>query len=530
MLTPARGARRTLDPRPHAARAWGALLLVGYVAIRGVLESRYELFDPDEALEMLAAASLRDGRLPYTGALSHRGPFLTVLYLVPSLLFGPNAYRAVHAFAVALFVALAAWFQRSVARATTERVGLMALASLLLLGTLRVPAEDNWGLNADFLMGGLVMAAMGPLLAARRRPDAVAATGGSSRRLVPYVAAGALLALAFLTKQSAAPLVLVPITYVVVADRDRALAKLGAFAAAFAVPLALVAGVYVAKGELSRAWFFFYGYNRDYVAAAYVNGSIQAVASDAIWIGRSYGELLALAAAGVFAVGAARDAAPWVLAAAWTLAGLVAAALPGKHWDNYLWASHAPVALLGALGGGALLELVERRGWAPVLRRTSFGAIVAVPILGCMSSLGRGRTVLSTATDVGGIAAPRVPRRELVELIARFSRADEALYVTAYAPEMYVLAARRPASRHVISNFVETVYPGRFDRPSRIVPLFFAELREDLMRSRPRVILDACALGFLCHPSSALTVALPHLLDDYHPAPGAPAGVYVRND
>ena len=95
---------------------------------------------------------------------------------------------------------------------------------------------------------------------------------------------------------------------------------------------------------------------------------------------------------------------------------------------------------------------------------------------------------------------------------------------------MYVLAARRPASRHVVSNFVESVYPGRFQRPSKIIPRFFVELREDLQQNRPRVIVDACALGFLCHPSSALTKALPLLLGDYHQEPGGPSGVFVRND
>ncbi len=528
-----RSARGGPDTRVTPPRVWGVALLAGYVAIRGALESRYALFDPDEALEMLPARSLREGTLPYLGALSHRGPFLTVLYGVPCGLFGPNAYRAVHAFCVLLFVALGAWFQRSVARATSERIGLLALANLLLLATLRVPTEDSWSLNSDFLMGGLATAAMCLLLASSSRPGPLAAVSQRRREDASFAGIGLLLALAFLTKQNGAPCVAVPVAYVLFHDRRRALAKLGCLAAGFAAPVVLTVSTYAALGALPRAWYFFYEYNRAYAAAAYAAGSMPTIAAEGSWVGRSYAELLGLAVVGAIAFARDREselAGPWVVAVVWVTAGLVAAIAPGKPWDNYLWASHAPVALLAALGAGSILEFSERRPRWVAWRRVISMAVIAVPLLGCASQLGRGRAVLAAATEVGGIPPPRVPRRELAGIIDRIAREDEAIYVTGYAPEMYVLAARPPASRHVISNFVEAVYPGRFDAPSRIVAPFFAELTEDLRRSRPRVVLDACALGFLCHPSSALTAALPLLLGDYHPLPGAPRGVFVRND
>jgi branched-subunit amino acid transport protein len=519
--------------RPRTARVWGAVLLMGYVAVRAALEARYQLFDPDEALEMLAAGSLREGKLPYLGALSHRGPFLTVLYGLPCALFGPNAYRAVHAFAVLLFVLVGAWFQRCVARATSERIGLLALSNLLLLATVRIPAEDNWSLNSDFLMAGLATVAMCLLLSSRDPSGPSRPTSHTGTPSPSYTGVGLVLALAFLTKQNAAPYLAVPLAYIVCFDKERALRKLGSLAGGFAAPLVVVALTYLAKGQLDRAWYFFYEYNRSYAAAAYVHGPLATAASSAAWLGRSYGELLGLAAVGAIAFARRRDsrhAATWFVAGAWALTGIVAAVLPGKHWDNYLWASHAPVALLAALAADLLLERTERWGRSTRVRRAVAACVVAVPLLGCISQLPRGLHVLTSATEVGGIPPPRVPRRELVALITRFARDDETLYVTGYAPEMYVLSARRPASRHVISNFVETVYPGRFDVPSRIAPGFLAELREDLRASRPRVILDACALGFLCHPSSALTAVLPTLLDDYHPLPEGPPGVFIRND
>ena len=515
--------------RFSAARVCGVILLAGYVAVRAILETRYRLFDPDEALEMLAAGSLGEGKLPYLGALSHRGPFLTVLYAVPCTLFGPDAYRAVHAYSVLLFVLIGAWFQRCVARVTTERIALMALANLLLLATFRVPTEDNWSLNSDFLMAGWATLAMCRLLDARGRT----ALHASRPARAAYAGVGVCLALSFLTKQSSAPYWLVPIAYVALVDRQRALTKLGWLALGSAAPLALVAATYLASGELRRAWYFFYEYNRDYAAAAVTAGPLTTIGRDALWFVRSYGELLALAGAGALVVtksGRSRHRATWILAGAWALTGLLAAMLPGKHWDNYLWASHAPVALLGALGGENLLHLVESRLAFTRFCRMLAAGIVAIPWLGSFAQTRNARAVLSAATDVGGIPAPIVPRRELVELVDRLVRDNETIYVTGYAPEMYVLAGRRPASRHVISNFVETVYPGRFEGPSRLVPRFFQELREDLELNRPRVILDACALGFVCHPSSALTAALPIFLHDYHPLPQGPRGVFVRND
>jgi hypothetical protein len=507
-----------LSPAPalRAERVWGGVLLAGYAAVRVALEGRYRLFDPDEALEMLAAGSLREGKLPYLGALSHRGPLLTFLYAVPCGLFGPYAYRAVHAFCTLLFVAIAVWFQRSIARATSERVGLLALGNLLLLATLRVPTEDNWGLNSDFLMAGFVIAAMCLLLSSR-----------------PYAGVGLVLALAVLTKQNAVPYVLVPIAHVGLFDRDHALQKLWRLAYGFVLPIAMTGLLYAAAGQLNRAWYFFYEYNRDYAAAAYDKGAALALLIDARWILRSYGELLALGGVGVMILLRSRErerVSVWSIALVWALAGIGAAVAPGKTWDNYLWASHAPVALFAALGADSILSVVDRGRWRTASKKLVSAAVIAMPLLGCATQVGRGWTVLASATEVGGIPPPRVPRRELLDILARVTSVDDAIYVTGYAPEMYVLAKRHPASRHVISNFVENVYPGRFSIPSKISPRFFDELREDLAQSRPRVILDACGLGFLCHPASALTEALPQLLDDYHTLSEGPPGVYFRND
>jgi hypothetical protein len=381
-------------------------------------------------------------------------------------------------------------------------------------------------------MGALATAAMCVLLGRfdRRR---VARASVPRTEGAAYGGVGLLLALAFLTKQNAAPFIFVPVAAIVVLERWRRLAKLGWLALGLAAPLATTVAIYMAAGQLPRAWYFFYEYNRDYAAAGYTNGPLLTVASDACWLGRSYGELLALAAAGAIAVAkgrASRSAAPWLLAAAWTLAGVAAAVAPGKHWDNYLWASHAPVALLGGLGASSMLELFEGTTFSSALKRAGCLGVIALPLVGCVAQLERGRAVLALASDVGGIPPPSVPRRDLAALIDRLTDDRDTIYVTGYAPEMYVLAARRPATRHVVSNFVETVYPGRFEHPSRIAPRFFAELRADLLESRPRVILDACRLGFLCHPTSALTAELPALLTDYHPLLQAPAGVFVRNE
>ena len=517
----------------NRSRAFGGVLLASYVALRLWLESRYELFDPDEGLELLAAGSLRGGKLPYLGALSHRGPFLTVLYGLPCLVFGPFAYRAVHAFAIALFVAVCAWFQGSVARRADERAGLLALANLLMLAVWRVPSEDNWGLNSDFLMAALVMAAMCALL------DSLGPHGASpsiAPRLgadASFALAGLLLALATLTKQNAAPCALIPPFFVLFRDRAQAGRKLACWALGLLPPILLTIAVYAAVGQLGRFWYFFYQYNRDYVGAAYAGGGAGTVAALASWLGRSYAELGLLAVVGGIAFAKERSRrleTTFCLGVLWATAGLLAATLPGKDWDNYLWASHAPIALLAALGASALLDHLERRRWSPALERATALAVVGLPVFGCLSMTPRGWAVLRAASEVGGIPPPRVPRRELLALVARLTTESDTIYLTGYAPEMYVLAERRPATRHVISNFVETVYPGRFDTPSTIAPRFFDELRVDLESSRPRVIVDACALGFLCHPSSALTKVLPLLLGDYHPYPEGPTGVFVRNE
>jgi len=348
-----------------------------------------------------------------------------------------------------------------------------------------------------------------------------------------YVGVGLLFALAFLTKQNAAVYVLLPALYVVFFDHDRALQRLLRLACGFALPIVVTVLLYAMAGSLHRAWYFFYEYNRDYAIAAYDKGLAGMLLSDASWMLRSYGELFTLGVVGLVVVIRSPErqrVEVWGVALLWTLTGVCAAVAPGKTWDNYLWASHLPVALLAALGADSLLHVVEEGRWRRGSMRLLSAAVIAMPLVGCAIQLSRVRAVLATRREVGGIPPPRVPRRQLLDVLARSTSGDDTIYVTGYAPEMYVLAARRPASRHVISNFVETVYPGRFSTPSRIVPRFLDELREDLAQNRPRAILDACSLGFLCHPDSALTEELPRLLGDYHALPEGPRGIYLRND
>jgi hypothetical protein len=504
-------------------------LLGGYVLVRAALQTGFKMFDPDEALEMLPAASLLDGKLPYLGALSHRGPLLTVLYAIPCALFGRDDWVAVHWFCVALFVALGVWLQACVARATNERVGLLTLASLVLLATLRIPSEEVWAVNSDFLMGLVATAGLASLMGARAgtRPGPEASAPRA------YAFAGVMLSCAFLTKQNGLTFAAVPVAFVVMRDRAGAVRKLAWLAAGLAAPVLVAFGVYAWASALPRAWYFFYQYNRSYAASGFTSTPLSRWL---LWPLHDYLEFILLAVAGAVAfrrAGTGRFASAWVFAALWGAAAAATAAAPGAPWDNYLWAVHPVAALLAALGADALVEQIAARPWRPRSRRAATLGVLGLPGLVAAHGFWLGEVTLNYARwgEVGGAQFPLVQRKWLVELVDEASTESDTLYVTGYAPEMYLLCHRRPASRHVVSNFVEGVYPGRFrGTTSKLVPRFFDELRADLAQNRPRVVIDACKLGFTCHPHSALTEALPSLLTDYHVMSNAPPGVYVRND
>ncbi len=236
-----------------------------------------------------------------------------------------------------------------------------------------------------------------------------------------------------------------------------------------------------------------------------------------------------------------RHNAGWLILI-WSVSGALAAISPGRPWNNYLWALHAPFAAGCALGlqsMGKFLRPLE--GPIRVRRAVAFTALLPlILVLMETTTIASGKwsrliTCLSAMPEpmyVGGVYdATHITRAELVNLIREKSGPDDSLYVNGYVPELYILSKRHPASRHIISNFVEAYYPGS-SSPTSIQPKFLQELLVDLERSKPRIIVDAVSLGYLGPANSALHKPLHEYIAGHYnevSVNGTPV-IYVRRN
>ena len=129
-------------PLKQDARLGGGALLARYVACARRARDSLRAVRPGRSARDAGGrlASRRQPALPRR-ALASR-PLPDVHLRIPCALFGRDAYRAVHGFAFSSSCA-PWWVSTRVARATSDRVGLLAMGTLLLLGTLRVPPRTT---------------------------------------------------------------------------------------------------------------------------------------------------------------------------------------------------------------------------------------------------------------------------------------------------------------------------------------------------------------------------------------------------
>ncbi len=177
-------------------------LILAFVIFRIALSRHYEIIDPDDAMEMLNAQTFARGQIPFIDIYAHRGPFLSILFGIPLLLFGAYNLTAVYAFSILVFLFSGIVLARAVAKANGEYTGILTLFCLLFFGTIWVPEDDTYALNSDLLMSTMATFGYSVLLKATAR--------GNTGKPIVYPVVGLFLGLSFLTKQTAALLSLGP--------------------------------------------------------------------------------------------------------------------------------------------------------------------------------------------------------------------------------------------------------------------------------------------------------------------------------
>lgn len=403
--------------------------------------------DRDASVYAVVGRGLGWGDLPYRDLIDHKQPVIYPVYglidaLAPGGAVAPRMVSALVCVAAALLVyALVRSF--------------WAPLIVVVVGASRF--VQGFDLNTEHL---LLVTGTAPIAVAFLRPRQA-------------VLAGVLCGLAILTK--AVAVLLVPA--VLIALGWRAWPRV---AAGIAIPLAVLAALYLLFGAFADLWTWNVSYNREYASALGLGDRISHLKGN-------WPSLLLIACATVaLLIVKARER--WLFGA-WLAGAVLGALLGGYGYAHYFVPVIAPAAALLALAW------FERR-WAIALI-----GIALAPFGGDLArSLAQGSDRLAARTYGANVAIWEAtePVGELIH-----ARADpgDRMYVAGSEAGFYQQARVRPASRL---------------------------LYDSILALRPEEIPDLCASPprFLVLPHGQMP-AYASCLNGYRPLPGVPAPVVV---
>jgi 4-amino-4-deoxy-L-arabinose transferase-like glycosyltransferase len=396
------------------------------------------VFNSDEAYLATQAQVLNHGGRLYVDTVDRKPPVVPYLYAAVFRVTGSDDLTTVRLLAVLAEAATAFLLALEARRRFAWRHAALAAGVGFLLAASAFPPADAQAANFEVFMLPLMTAAF--ILAARERP----------------IGAGASLAVATLTKQTAA-LALLPLAYLAWRTRrGRGLALLGV---AFAVPIIVTA---VAFGPRDFVHWVFTG-NGGYVD---VSGAVGYVFSNGV--ARTGWFLFGSAALVALLPWAWRhrreDADLWL----WLLSGVVAVLIGFRFFPHYYLQLLPPLALLATRALSSLSE-ARRRRVLPVV------AVVAVAVT----------TWFVVPAFANGDNRDTKIALDVATYVREHTAPDARILVWGQAPEVYWSSGRLPATRFATTGFVTGVSGGR--PPSLVrtsstttgaADLFYRDLRE----------------------------------------------------
>ena len=445
----------------------------------------FKVWNVDEAIHAAAARTILDGGVLYRDVIDQRTP---LTYYTVAALFrvaGENNIWAMHALASALIAATAFGLFVLGRSLFGTGAGLWAALLFAVLSTALFYPGDAYALNTEWFVAAFTTGAAGFFW---RRQTA---------------AAGALLGLAFLSKQPAlldlgAPLAV--LAYTALTERP-SWSRVAAFLSGFAAPVLLAVGYFAAQGALADFWFYAWQYNLQYYGPE-VSAPDRVLSAFKPFqlLGANY-PLVLVAAVGATAYGLHRvlqqqpdagekaDNSKMLYLLAWSGTSLAGAASGGRGYDHYFIQFLPACCLTAALGLNGIAQWAKahraKRWWRP--------AVLVIWALVLMQ-LGRGLLVFR-----GQPSLPVDPAVRVSAYIRDHSGTTDRIFVWGYHPDIYLFADRRPASRFVYASFITGLIPWTNTAPDRdtsyaIVPGALDALLRELETARPAFIVD-CSAG-----------------------------------
>lgn len=515
----------TLSSRFWRDRAWwmrwfaplGALVVSVLITARAHLHYLFPYATPvsnDEGYISAFAIRLIQGHwLPYVDAISQRGPVLYWIAAVAMKIGGIFSWVPIRLLALTMGLStVALTFLVALEFFTPMAAALASLAVTYLLNYELNP-WDGVGYNGEIVAMQFVLASFLAISRAQRGP--------TPRRDRWIVAAGVLGALAGLSKQVTlihmAPVALwLAIGRADVSeslrDRRRDLAR---YLAGFAVPYALVLGVYTLSGHLGDFIYYYQRHGREIFMAPVTGEYMREKIREQI--DKYFFSIAGFSAMGFYALARAlktfledpspglarwRAHAPSLFTVAQFALAAFGASFTWRFFPHYFVQVHPIAALVaGMTFAPAFTPAAPAEGDdEPSARRRTYASFVAsiVMVTGAslllfVSASALGRNVrLRRETDRWYQDPGNDP---IVRYVLERSSPSRPLFVWGFRAETYVSARRVPASR-----FVYTVYPSgvvpwfqstREEEERRVVPGSREQLLRDLEATRPELVVDA---------------------------------------
>ncbi len=453
-------SRTTTAPElPERTRAGVSFVVLFFVflALAAVLRIptfSNHVFNADEAYLATEAQVINDGGHLYTDAVDRKPPIVPYLYAATFEITGSDDLAAIRVLAVlahaltALLLTAEARRRftnrstgRSAARYTDVTVGV-----LYLLAATAFRPQDAQAANFEVFMLPLMTAAV--VLGARRRP----------------AASGATLAVATLTKQTAAT-TLLPLAFL--AWKFRRARGLAVLAIAFAVPILLAALIF----GFHDFFFWVFTGSGGYLDASGVLGYAAGLgAKNTGWF------LFGSAALIVLAASAWKhwrdDADLWL----WLVSGLIAVAAGLRFFPHYYLQVIPPLALLAGRGLVSHSFFDRRAGIVLV------AVLALVPVASYLPTAFEQRTDRNLHLALAAAAYAR-----------QHTKPGDRILVWGQAPEVYWASDRRPATRFPTTGFVTGASGGRpADRVGAqyATPGAMQQFLADLKNHPPTLIFD----------------------------------------
>jgi hypothetical protein len=483
--------------------SWSLLVLAAllYLGLR-LPYLHIQFFNVDEAVSAVVGMAILDGGLPYVEAVDHRGPLTYGFFAVIFSLFGDWNMAAVQGVYTGLHLLMCALLYGIGRRIDQPWTGGWA-ALMYAVWVWVSPFFEMWPAHTEWLLTLCSVLGYGAYLIAPGRPGQ-----RSWRRSLSLVGIGLLFGLGFLSKQLGAleaggigGYLLLELGFRQQNWRGL-LTECGLMLVGWLLPLACLIVLYAQADALADLWFFGWEYNiRYYVGpqdwltrleytiklfpAFFLNKILLAsLLGGSLWffpwreIRQASGSQPADASSG--------EALGWHwLLPGWWLATWLEAMVGGRAFEHYLIPAIAPMTLLGAW---VLMrwqhELhAHKRLWQTTLLAVGLGLLL--PILQQWQQYKFMRPTDTSVIEFVDVAA---------YLKARTAPEDR-LFVWGFAPQIYALSERRPASRFNFCTFLVGLVPGVKvaveTAPQYEVPGAWDKLRRDFEAHPPAYVIDA---------------------------------------